>query len=153
MYTTTRHGGLYLNRIQQMRDQVDNYDTILQETKTKQLDEQKQLNATQIFAVITERLNSKSVECRVDDSKGNSLLLADAILEAFDNEGFFVSTNYRRLLILPRLDQGNILTVNELDKIFQTFIDAINPMIGERSFTGIRGSELYKVFILRLTTN
>jgi hypothetical protein len=150
---TTRNGGLYLNGDTVMRDEVEDYDKILREAKTEQLNAQYLMTSADIFKKIEDRLKGVGVTVIGGERKEAGIEMAAAILQAFDNEGLFVSTNYRQLLILPRLDSNTNLTMETLGNVFQRFINAIDPIIEGTSttFSGISGTELYDIFLLRLT--
>lgn len=153
---TTRNGGLFLNGVQVMRDEVDNYDEVLTEVKQKQLATQNLMTASEIFGKVETRLKEVSVICKQGDSVGNGLLLAGAVLNAFDELGIHVATNYRRLMILPRKDKATTIKIDELVNTFDKFIDAIDPRIENYEdipFTGINGAELYDIWLRYLTTN
>ena len=114
------------------------------------------MNAAQIFGKVETRLKEVSVTCKQGDTIGNGLLLADTILKAFDHLGIFVYVNYRKLLIVPRKDKENTLTIDDLGDVFQSFIEAIDPRIENYEdipFTGINGVELYDIWLRYLTTN
>ncbi|SFR65151.1 hypothetical protein [Maribacter stanieri] len=154
-YITKRHGGLFLNGIQILQDKVDNYDKVLEEVKQRQLSKQNLLTASEIFVKIETRLKEVSVICEQGEGKKCGVDMAVAILKEFDNEGIYISTNHRRLLIFPRIDKNETMTLEFLGGIWQNFINAINPKIENSSttYSGINGAELYQIFLIYLTMN
>lgn len=154
-YITTRHGGLYLNGIQLMQDQVENYDAVLKEVKQNQLKAQNLMTASQIFEKIEAKLKGVNVVCEQGEPKKNGLRLAAEILNAFDELGIFVATNHRRLLILPRKDRDTTITIDELADTFDKFILAIDARLEgypEIKFF-IQGKDLCDIWLRYLTIN
>jgi hypothetical protein len=151
---TTRNGGLFRNGELVMRDEVEDYDQEVTAARTRQLDAQNLMTSEEIFAKVADSLKVAEVKIVGGETKAGGIRMADAILRAFDTEGFFVSTNYRKLLILPRLDEGR-LTIENLGSTFQKFINVIDPKIEGTSttFSGIKGADLYGIFLTRLTTH
>ena len=150
-YVTTRHGGLYLDGDLQMRDEVPGYDAEMEIARIRQISRQKGMTLAEIFLAIEERLK---VLPRIwhdnGQAPGTAKKIVEAIIEAIELEGIFMSVSQRGYLLMERKD-GNIpLKAVELGEYFQKLIDAIDPRFSEYPDIPMiyKGEELFSDYFL-----
>ena len=167
-FKSYRYGGVYLNGEMVLHSDISDiakvlemeppklYERLTEAIKIEQLNLQKSLTASEIFSKVENQLKAAEVFCKEGVPIANGIYLSDTVIKAFDELGIFISVNYRRILILPRLDEKATLTRPDLDSAFQRFIEAIDPhyeTYKDMPYTTINGCNLVDSVIRRLTTH
>ncbi len=149
-YITTKNGGLFIDGQQLMMDEVPGYESEIEIARIRQIARQKSLSLAQIFLAIEERLKGVTIAHKNGDAPGTAKKIVEAIIEAIELEGIFMSVSQRGYLLMDQKDVETPLKAGELGEYFQKLIDAIDPRFSEYPEIAVvfNGKELFSDYFL-----